>query len=361
MSDTPKETSRIISWDVGIIHLAYCVLEMKILSESERPQIRIIDWDTINLVEDDRIVLNCSGHTKSNEICGKNAKYYMQLIDGTMIGFCNMHRDQCEEHFDENAILNMFQEVDDETCTYVQRNNKCCGKSAKFQENKLFLCNTHYKSQLQKKTKLYSIQPIKNLTIKKYPTAQLQLNLMVKLDSLAEHFAKLKITEVVIENQPSFKNPKMKSMANTLFDYFSIRGMIDHVWGLNIEMVKMMSPSNKLKLSNDNTLKVFKKAKSKSGSKTSKESKKYKLTKELGMQYTRQLLKDELDQLEYLALYKKKDDMCDAYLQGRYYLEIYREQNIASMKKNFVCPVIEKANVEKTKLKSKTKAMVITI
>ena len=53
---------RIISWDVGIIHLAYCVLEIDCLEEKSesktksksktKPHISIIDWDEINLLED---------------------------------------------------------------------------------------------------------------------------------------------------------------------------------------------------------------------------------------------------------------------------------------------------------------------
>ncbi|AGF85389.1 junction resolvase [Moumouvirus goulette] len=154
------------------------------------------------------------------------------------------------------------------------------------------------------------------MIVKKFPTSQLQLNLVKKLDELSEHFAKLKIQEVIIENQPSQKNPKMKSIANTLFDYFMIRGYIDKIHDMNIQLVKFMCPSNKLKVNNDNTLEVFK------ANKDSK--KKYKLTKNLSIEYTRKLLSNDKDQLDYLSLHQKEDDMCDAYLQGRYYLEFIR-------------------------------------
>lgn len=359
---------RIISWDVGIIHLAYCVLEIYIpeVDSKDKPQIRIIDWDEINLIDDDRITLKCCGHTKNDEVCGKNAKFYIQLLDGvTMVGYCKTHLAQHTDNFSEEDVNELFSEIEageDHTCTYTQRTNKLCGKKAKYAtvpETDSFFCTAHHKSELGKKLKLYSPQPIKNLIVKKYPTAQLQLNLMVKLDALVEHFAKLHISEVVIENQPSYKNPKMKSIANTLFDYFLLRGVIDQVHQMEITMIKMMAPCNKLKLNNDNTLAVFKKNKD--------SKKKYKLTKELGIQYTRQLLSDDKAQLEYLDLYKKKDDICDAYLQGRYYLEIYRSKNISNLEKNFNHANVTKkkstytSGSKSNKNKRKSKATVITI
>lgn len=363
---------RIISWDVGIIHLAYCVLEINYLDETskKKPEIKIIDWDEINLIEDDRITLTCSGRkalkSKSakdseREICGNNARFYIQPLDGSkMIGYCKTHLGQHADHYDDADVENLFVENKPDknnicfTCSFKQKNSKVCGKKSKYtytepelagalldpednvSSDELYLCPAHYKSELIKKKKLYSPQPIKNLIAKNYPTAQLQLNLIVKLDSLAEHFAKLDIKEVVIENQPVLKNPKMKSIANTLFDYFMMRGVVDKIHGLDISMVKLMAASNKLKLNNDNTISVFKNNKD--------DKKKYKITKDLGIQYTKKLLENDLDQLEYLESYKKKDDMCDAYLQGRYYLEIYRKKNITNLEKNF--------NISNVKVKS---------
>ena len=155
--------------------------------------------------------------------------------------------------------------------------------------------------------------------VKKFPTAILQLNLIKRLDNLMEHFSKLKIEEVIIENQPSIKNPKMKSIANTLFDYFMIRGYVDKIYNINIKQIKFICPSNKLKINKNNTIEIFK------ANKNSKE--KYKLTKQLSIIYTKQLLKNDPIQLEYLDLYTKQDDLCDAYLQGRYYLEFIKKKN----------------------------------
>ena len=59
----------------------------------------------------------------------------------------------------------------------------------------------------------------------------------------------------------------------------------------------------------------------------------YKLTKDLSIQYTKQLLKNDVEHQNILNFYEKKDDMCDAYLQGRYYLEfIKNKKNIINKK-----------------------------
>ena len=323
----------IISWDVGIIHLAYCVLEYT--EKNNRANINILDWDEINLVEDDRIKLACCGKLKAKrdqpeQICGKNAIYYFNIKDKN-IGFCRTHIEQHKLYWSENNTRKLFKQIDTEhTCTYTKRDGAQCGKKCKYKYNGTetteYFCTAHYKSELSKKIKEFSPQAIKNIMVKEYPTSKLQLTLVNKLDKLAEHFAILGVEEVVIENQPSMKNPKMKAIASTLFDYFMIRGYVDKVHNLDIQLVRFMCPSNKLKVNEDNTIEVFKANKDK--------TKKYKLTKALGIQYTKQLLKNNKEQLEYLDLYKKQDDVCDAYLQGRYYLEFIKNKNIETTKKS---------------------------
>lgn len=316
---------RIISWDVGIIHLAYCVIDYD--GDTNPPKITIVDWDEINLIEDDRIKLECCGFKADGKsVCGKNAGYYMVAKDKSY-GFCKTHLSQHSKYWSKKKTERMFSEYSgDKKCGFVKKSGSECGVKAKYDFNsEKHFCNAHYKSELNKKIKEHSPQPIKNLMVKKYPTAKLQLNLIKRLDDLSERFAGLCIEEVVIENQPSHKNPKMKSISNTLFDYFMIRGYIDKINGLDISLVRFMCPSNKLKVNNDNTIEIFKANKDK--------KKKYKLTKELGIKYTRQLLDNEPELLEYLDLFKKKDDLCDAYLQGRYYLEFLKFPKKVSKKK----------------------------
>lgn len=301
----------IISWDVGVIHLAYCILKKK------KKTVKILDWNIIDLLENDRVRLTCCAVTKKDKVCGKKAMYQvMSPYESRTSGFCKTHIDQSKEIWSEEDTDNLFKITSKQKkCTHIKStSDEQCGKNAKYYDklDKNYYCTPHYKSKLNKYNNLYCAKAIKNTSVADYPTAKLQLNLINKLDSLVEHFAELKVDQVVIENQPSFKNPKMKSISNTLFDYFMIRGYIDKPHGLNISLVKFMCPNNKLKVNEDNTIEVFKANKNKKN--------KYKLTKELSVKYTRQLIDDNKEMLEFFESCKKKDDICDAYLQGLYYL-----------------------------------------
>jgi hypothetical protein len=305
----------IISWDVGIVHLAFCVLEDK--RDGNSP--RILDWGEIDLMKDDRITLTCCGKLKSGIACQHDSSYSV-VIDGIHIGFCKTHLGQHEQYWKQEDIDNMFQPIEyGHQCEYYQKNGNQCNTNAKFKDDvddKKY-CSTHkrYYSQLRTKEKQPTL--IKKPSAAKYPVGKLQRNLVETLDKLVEHFALLGVEEVVIENQPSYKNPKMKSISNTLYDYFMMRGYIDHPYGLDLKLVRFMSPSNKLKINNDNTIEVFKNKKA--------GKQKYKLTKELSIEYTLQLLADDPDMLLLLDCHKKKDDLCDSYLQGIYYLKILKK------------------------------------
>ncbi len=50
---------RVLSWDVGIYNLCYCILE-RTIDENNIKTIKIIDWDIVNLVDNDEMKKNRS-------------------------------------------------------------------------------------------------------------------------------------------------------------------------------------------------------------------------------------------------------------------------------------------------------------
>ena len=299
----------IISWDVGVIYLAYCILEYN------GKEVNILDWDSINLMEDCQIKMTCDGYQKNDRTCNKKASHVLSLPNNSY-GFCKTHLSQWKEYWSNKKTEKLFKHCDNHKCRIEKKNGEKCGKNAKFyfrkNKKKVYLCTTHHRSELKKKCKEFSPQPIKKIIVSKYPTSILQLKLVQKLDSLIEHFSTFGIEQVIIENQPSQKNPKMKAIASTLFDYFLIRCYVDKIHNMNVKEVKFICPSNKLKVNKNNTDKVLQK---------SSKNQKYKLTKQLGIKYTKELISSDKKNLKHLNSHKKQDDMCDAYLQGRYYLE----------------------------------------
>ena len=91
----------------------------------------------------------------------------------------------------------------------------------------------------------------------------------------------------------------MKAISSTLYDYFLIRGMIDkEINDSRIQFVKYMSPSNKIKLADNNSLVKIKKEKD--------SSKQYKLTKSLAIQYCSKMITHMPQWVSYFENQKKK-------------------------------------------------------
>jgi hypothetical protein len=217
---------KILSWDVGIYNLSYCILE----KNKENNEIKIIDWDIINLVDNDEMKKN------------------RNLI------FENIPR------------------------------------------------KLHEKPQL------------------------------------------LDVDIVVIENQPSLKNPQMKSIQMILYSYFLILGKIigngDNC-ACYIDKIDFCSPSNKLKIYDGPVIILEEKNKRKKNNiiscssviiasetpellektKSKKITIKYADKKRLAIEHAKYFLdKDEQFKI-FFNNHKKKDDLADSYLQGLYYIK----------------------------------------
>ena len=103
----------IISWDVGIIHLAYCVLEYDInnISDIEKNNnVNIIDWDVLNLIENDRIEFKCMGKIKKKKNqeqkkCDKKASYQIS-VGSKSFNFCKTHLLQSNEYWNKKITGN---------------------------------------------------------------------------------------------------------------------------------------------------------------------------------------------------------------------------------------------------------------
>ena len=87
----------------------------------------------------------------------------------------------------------------------------------------------------------------------------------------------------------------MKAISDTLYTWFMIRGMVD---SNKIKNVIYCSPSNKLKIDEDNSVKLL--------SNTKNDSEKYKLTKQLGIIYCNQLIKYDEKNYKFFNSKKKK-------------------------------------------------------
>ena len=271
----------ILSFDVGIINLSYCLIK----KENNTPV--ILDWGVINIC-DDNIICN---------LCDTHAIYYNINLTNTKCYYCKSHKPITLEY---NEV-----ETKDTKCIYKNKNDTVCNKIAYYccKNDNTNLCKIHYKQHLKNnisKTIKKSNQDY-DTTIKNLVT--ILDNKLYLLDN-TEH--------VIIENQPSFKNPKMKSIALTLYNYYLIRGAIDG----NVKKVKFISPSNKLKLIDDIDKEKLK---------TIDKKHSYKLNKKLSIDYCNRFIKDDDKWKCFFNNNKKKDDLSDSLLQCLYYISINKE------------------------------------
>nr|QFG74168.1 MAG: hypothetical protein [Megaviridae environmental sample] len=204
---------KVLSWDVGIVNLAYCLFSTR----SSPPH--IIEWKKIDLFNEIH---------KTCIVCGKPSKYISK--ENSTDVWCALHR----EH--------------------------------------------------------HNCKKLKTLTAKTISSQDLKIILIRYLERM-KHL--LKVDVVLIENQPSLKNPKMKSLSNTLFDYYYIRGKLD---AKSIRKIKYVSPMRKNTLIGNS-----------------------KRIKKQSVEYVQNLYKGT-KYLKMIRIYKKKDDLCDAFIQGYHWI-----------------------------------------
>lgn len=364
---------KVCSWDVGIKNLAYCVMEK---NDNDS---KIIKWDVINLVDSDKIT--CCALLKNNKICGKKASYFGNLED--IKYYCGTHKHlykPLEDGWENNYMVKYDSNADQCSFIFPKKNVRCTKRSIYRNDDNTY-CNAHKQILVDKRKKKAQIKLIPRKKVTSTNMQILSNNMYTKLDAIKEL---LDVDIVLIENQPSLKNPTMKTISSLLFGYFTMRGIMDE--NKDISEVKFISPSNKLKIEitniqkilnniNDDT-KIYKiidtlsrkyinnlnelvdksyknnfvhlvltylmnKKETLNGLKDNdiftqiklnynefielikeieKDTKNYELTKLLAIEYTKILLESDNEWYAHLDTYKKKDDVCDAFLQGKYYL-----------------------------------------
>jgi hypothetical protein len=285
--------SRVLSWDVGIINLSFCLLEYN----KDNKSWKILDWGIINLTDRDKM--------KCFE-CGANPSYFQEL-NNKKIYTCKNHLKKINIIAPEFTTL--FKDNKENICCFTGKNN--CEKKSKYVYNNKYFCNTHSKSEYNKILNSYKLKEFSKKSVKDISLEVLKHKLVLELD---KRLNLLSANTVIVENQPSLKNPRMKSISSTVYDYYLIRGVIDkEQTNSNITLVKFMSPSNKLKLASNGDTQELIKLKG-------NDAKTYKLTKSLAIKYCKELIKPYDEWVIKFNSYKKKDDMADSFLQGLYYI-----------------------------------------
>lgn len=260
-----------IGWDIGIKNLSYCIID---------ENYNIIDWNIINLLNNDSDENECNIIKKNGIKCDKKVTHidYTENIEDidSRKYFCKTH---------SKKQLNIKE---------IGLCYKCNSKAKVILNNKIYSCKLHSKDKIIK-------DKICTTKTNKIDLAILGRNMIDILDS---NKLFLDIDYVVIENQPVLKNPRMKSIQMMLFTYFLIRKP-----SININLV---SASSKLgfKINNEEIEKI------------NKIKSNYAKRKKLAIEYCKFFINKNECNFNFFTNCKKKDDLADAYLLARKYIEI---------------------------------------
>lgn len=293
---------KLLSFDVGIKNLAYCVINQT------DDNFKIDDWGIINLSCNNNS--KCQIIDKKGHVCNKNPSY-TYIENDHIIYACKTH---VKQYIEPQVNVDKLQK-NDNMCCYINKNNKACEKKSTYysKDHNKYFCTAHKNSFILGELNKCKPKKINKQNANKIPIQDLSVKLFKSMD---DHKNFLDVDEVVIENQPTFINPTMKTMSAFIYSYFSVRGLVDNN-KKNIKSVRFFSPSNKLKINKEHTEKTLKNSVN--------ELECYTLTKELGQKYCRALI--DSDKNKFLDTYDKQDDLCDSFLQGFMYL-FYKDKKI---------------------------------
>tara|TARA_A100001015_G_scaffold253246_1_gene293315 strand:+ start:289 stop:1176 length:888 start_codon:yes stop_codon:yes gene_type:complete len=292
-----------LGWDVGIKNLAFCLLDYK------DKKIELIDWGIINLLVHKSPPIYCNCLKKNGETCGRRASFYCIPKDNKENEhYCNIHLKTYKKEWLKSLSEKDRLEKESQIKTWSDKWVCCkdgCSKIATRYciKNHLYYCTKHSKETDTIKDAINQSSAIR------MPMLTLGKILYNKLD---KHPQLLKAKWICIENQPVLKNPTMKSIQMMLYSYFVMK---QYEGKLELHDMILMSAKNKLKVYKDKYGELPKKILSMRD--------KYRRNKMMAIEHTRLFIENEHDEewQEFYNEHDKKDDLADAYLMTRYFIE----------------------------------------
>ena len=274
---------KILSIDVGIKNLAFCLFE----KSSNDSVFKVIKWDIINLAEEE--TLNCSF-----ELCNKPAKF--KKHDKC---YCAKHSkkqqyqipsaEQKPSFINKQKIAKLYEIADNQGIKYDPKIKKA-DLATLINENIQTIYFETIESKKASEVDLFNIGV--NIKNKFNETFKAEAQLGCPYDPLG------KIDYVIIENQIGPLAIRMKTIQGMIVQYF----IMSH---LNVEHIEFISASNKLK---DCDI---------------KDKEKYSDRKKIGIAKCLEILTSDFrfnEHVNYFNSHKKKDDLSDSFLQGLWFI-----------------------------------------
>lgn len=296
---------KILSIDVGIKNLAFCLFE----KPEDKEHFRIKKWDVVNICEPE--IYNCGFSEKTGTICNKPAKFQK---DGQC--FCLKHsKKQCflfptaesKPSFISKQKIQQLQEI-------ASKYNIPFDKTVK--KNDLIVhINEHIHNNFFKQ--------VETKNASKADLIDIGLNIKTKFNQL---FSKEGYIEyVIIENQISPIANRMKTIQGMIVQYFIMSEVL-------VDNFEFISAANKLscpsfvKVDNNSlTQPIIKTDNNSLTQPVVKVGKKlgYAERKKLGISKCLETIANDHrfhDVVPFFNSHKKKDDLADSFLQGMWFI-----------------------------------------
>ena len=277
---------KLISFDVGIKNMAYCIFNC------DDNKLIVQDWNVINLLEEPKKDLTCNFEIKSKKetkLCNKKAKY-----EKNGYTFCETHAKMAVK------LNNWFFPSEQFKRTKLNKCSKAdlytLGQSYQMFDN-IPQTKKECISIIQKHISERCLEKIKKIKTKTANDTDL-ISVGKKLKEALNSILSInEITHVIIENQISKIASRMKTVQGMLSQYFIMSEVCPYI--------EYVSSSNKLKdfvsYGEENSYKQHKKD-----------------SVIISNQF---ILNNDLGNWNNIFSTSKKDDLADAFLQGLWYLK----------------------------------------
>jgi hypothetical protein len=309
-------SKQILSIDVGIKNLSFCLFEINILELAEK-SIKVLKWDNIDLTKQDDIGSKCmfinDGSLKTkiktkktiikplllNEVCNKPAKFIKDskcycLKHSKLTNFLQPSNDLKQSFLNKQKIANLI-EIANKYKILTEAEQEQGYKKGKLIELINDFSNKNCFSVVEKGN------------ASKVDLVTIGRNIQHRFDDILSDYL-LTIDTIIIENQIGPIANKMKTIQGMLAQYFIMKN--------NNISIDFISASNKLK---DFMPLVLALDKDKGADKMD-----YKQRKKLGIQICSNFV--DTDQqfnqwATFFSKHQKKDDLSDCFLQGMWYIK----------------------------------------
>ena len=271
---------KILSLDVGIKNLAFCLFE----KPNDSDNFIIKKWDVINISEKESF--KCV-FIEKNCICNKPAKYekeknYYCLKHAKKQNHILQTKEMRSEFINKQKIQKLTEIADHLKLSYEKPIKKA---------ELAFIINEHYST--------ICLQEISSKNASKVDLINIGKNIKTHFENIFEEEGQ--IDYVIIENQISPIANRMKTIQGMIAQYFIMKNSANHI--------EFISAINKLK---------------EYDTKNEFEKMKYADRKKFSILKCSEIINNDFkfsDKYDYFNSHKKKDDLADSFLQGLWFIK----------------------------------------